>query len=118
MGLDLAVEVPLPGVFPAPVLRHQPDRPAGGLRRRVEPENLQSLQSVHRGRPGLPRLTAGIARREARAAVPEPVGTLEREETRTPAVMLHPGSLSRHVAGRRVREIAQHLPAEGGVAVE
>jgi hypothetical protein len=88
------------------------------VRRRVKPENLQSLQCVHRGRPGLPRLTAGIARREARAAVPEPVGTLEREETRTPAVMLQPGSLSRHVAGRRVREIAQHLPAEGGVAVE
>ena len=50
--------------------------------------------------------------------VTHPDETLEREETRTPAVMLHPGSLSRHVAGRRVREIAQHLPAEGGVAVE
>src|SRR4029077_2952297 len=57
-------------------------------------------------------------RREARAAVPEPVGILAREETRTPAVMLHPGSLSCHVAGRRVREIAQHLPPDGGVTFE
>ena len=79
---------------------------AGGLRRWVKPEQLQGLQRVHRGGPGLPRFTAGVGRREANAAVPEPVGTLAREQTRTPAVMLHPGPLSRHVPGRRVREIA------------
>ena len=117
-GLDLPVEVPLPGVLPAPVLRHQPDRPAGGVRRRVKPEELQSLQRVHRGRPGLPRFTAFVGRREAGAAVPEPGGILEREQARAPAVVLHPGSLGCHLAGRRVREIPQHLPADGGVAFE
>ena len=55
--LDLAVEVALPFVLPAPVLRDERDRAAGGRRRRVEPEELQGLQRVHRGRPRLPRLS-------------------------------------------------------------
>ena len=76
------------------------------------------MQSVHRGRPGQPRFTAGVGRREASAAVPEPVGILEREEARAPAVVLHPGSPCRHLVGRRVRQIPQHLPADGGVALE
>ena len=106
---------PCPGVFPAPVLRHQPDRPAGGLRRRVKAEELQRLQ---RGGPGLPRPAAGVGRREASAAVPQPAGILQREQARAPALVLHPGSLGCHVAGRRVHQIPQHLPADGGVAFE
>ena len=116
--LDLAVEVPLPGVLPAPVLGDERDRSAGGLRRRVEPEELQGLQRVHRGRPGLAWFAAPVGRREAGAAGPEPVGILEREEAGAPALVLHSRSLGRDLVGRRVREIPQHLPADGGIALE
>ena len=116
--LDLAVEVVLRGVLPAPVLGDECDRLPGGLRTRVEPEELQGLQRVHRGRPGLPMFTAGEGRREAGASRPEPVGILQREEARAPAVVLDPVTLGRDVVGRRVREIAHHLPADGRVAVE
>ena len=84
----------------------------------VEPEELQGLQRVHRGRPGLPRFTAGVRRREAGAARPEPVGILEREEARAPAVVLHLGSRRRHVVRRRIREISQRLPANGGIGLD
>ena len=88
------------------------------LLRRVQPEELQGLQRVHRGRPGLPRFTAGVGRREASAAVPEATGILQREQACTPAAVLHPGPPGRYVAGRCVREISQHLPADSGVAFE
>src|SRR5215469_15483572 len=94
-GLDLPVEEPLPVVLPAPVLRDKPDRPAGGLRRRVKPEKLQGLQGVHGGRPRLPWFTASVASREASPAGPQPVGILEGEQARAPAIALHPGSLGR-----------------------
>jgi hypothetical protein len=59
----------------------------------VEPEDLQGLQGVHRRRPGLPRFAAGIRRREQGAAIPQPVGTLKRQETGAPALALHARSL-------------------------
>src|SRR4249919_1102903 len=116
--LDLAVEVALPFVLPAPVLRDERDRPAGGLRRRVEPEELQRLQRVHRGRPWLPWFAAGVGRGEAGAAIPEPIGTLEPEEARAPTVVLDSGPLGRDLIGGPIPEVVQHLPADGGVAVE
>ena len=116
--LDLAVEVPLPGVLPAPVLGDERDRPAGGLRGRVQPEELEGLQGVHRRRPGLPRFAAGVGRREAGAAIPQPVGALERQEAGAPALVLHARSLGGDLVGRGIGEIAQHLPADGGVALE
>ena len=79
---------------------------------------LQGLQYVHRGGPGLPRLTAGEERRETGAAGPEPVRILEREEARAPTVVLHLGSRRRHVVRRRIREISQRLPANGGIALD
>ncbi len=86
--------------------------------RRVEPEELQGLQGVHRCRPGLAQFAAGVGRREAGAAVPQPVGTLERQKTRAPALPLHARSFGGDLVGRRVREIAQHLPADGRIGVE
>ena len=116
--LDLAVEVPLTGVLPAPVLGDERDRAAGRLRRRVEPEDLQGLQGVHRRGPRLPGFAAGVGRREAGAAVPQPVGILERQEAGAPALVLHARSLGRDLVGRGIREIAQHLPANGGIPLE
>ena len=58
--LDLAVEVPLPVMLPAPVLGDERDRAAGRRGRRVEPEDLQGLQGVHRRCPGLSRFAAGV----------------------------------------------------------
>jgi len=48
----------------------------------------------------------------ASAAIPEPVGIGESEDARAPAVVLHPGSLGRHVAGRRVRLDGAARPLE------
>jgi hypothetical protein len=59
--LDLTVEIPLPSMLPASVLGNERDRTTGRPARRVEPEDLQGLQGVHRCRPGLPRFAAGIA---------------------------------------------------------
>jgi hypothetical protein len=59
------------------VLGDERDRATRRLARRIEPENLQGLQGVHRRRPGLPRLAAGVGHREQCAASPQPVSTLE-----------------------------------------
>ena len=94
------------------MLGDERDRPAGGLQRRVQPQDLQGLQGVHRRRPGLPRFTAGVARREAGPTRPQPVGTLQRQEAGTPALALHPRPLGGDLLGRGIGEIAA---AAGGV---
>jgi hypothetical protein len=116
--LDLTVEVRLPGMLPPPVVGDERDRPTSRLRRRVESEELERLERVHRGRPRLPRFTAAVGRREARPARPQPVGILEREEPGTPPLVLHARPFGRHLLARGVREIVQHLPADGGIALE
>ena len=77
-----------------------------------------SLQGVHRRRPGLPWLAAAVGRREARATLPEAIGTLLGEQARPPTVVFDPAPLDCDIGGGRVGEVAQHLPADGGVAVE
>lgn len=116
--LDLAVEVALPGVFPAAVLGDERDRVAHRRRGRVKTEDLQSLQSMHRRRPWLPRLTAGVGPRETGAAVPQPVDTLQRQKTRPPALPLHPRPLRGDLARRSVGQITQHLPADSRIRLE
>src|SRR4029078_2651126 len=111
--LDLTVEVALPLVLPTAVLGQERRGPAGGFGRRVEPEELQRLQGVHGGGPGLTGLVARVRGREAGPAVPEPVRAFERQQAGTPAFVLHPGPLGRDVAGRYVLEVAEHLPANG-----
>ena len=116
--LDLAIEVPLTGVLPTSVLSDERHRAAGRVRCRVEPEDLQRLQGVHRCRPRLPRFATGVRRREARATVPQSVGTLERQEAGTPALVLHTRPLGGDLVGRGIREIAQHLPADRWIPFE
>jgi hypothetical protein len=54
----------------------------------------------------VPRFTAGIRRREAGAAVPEPIGIFEREQAGAPTVALDPSPLGRDVVGGRLPEVA------------
>ena len=116
--LDLTVEVPLTGMLPTAMLGDEPDRPAGRLAQRVQPEDLQGLQGVHRRGPGLSRFAAGIRRREAGPALPQPVAALEREEARTPAFVRHSRPLGIDLVGRGIGQVAQHLPADRRVALE
>jgi hypothetical protein len=85
------LEEPLPGVLPAPVLCHKPDRPAGRLRRRVKPEELQSLHlkclTVAR-KPGDRSLLRGrspvwLVRRCSTASLTGPPGCSERRRSPT-----------------------------------
>src|SRR3954447_20997880 len=92
-GLDLTLEVGLAVVLPPPVLGDERGGPASGLRRRVETEDLQRLEDVHRRRPGLTGILPAVAGGEAGAARPQPVRVLGREQLRTPALVLHAGSL-------------------------
>ena len=105
-------------MLPAPVFGDERDPPTGRLARRVQPEDLQGLQGVHRRRPRLPRFAAGVARREAGTTIPQPVGALERQEPGAPAPVFHACSFGGDLVGRGIREIAEHLPADGGVALE
>ena len=88
------------------MLGDERDRAACRLGRRVEPEDLQGLQAVHRRCPGLPRFVASVGRREAGAAVPQPVGALERQKTGAPALALHARSFDGDLVRRGVGEIA------------
>jgi hypothetical protein len=62
----------------------------------------------------MPRFTALAGREEAGTVVAETAGILQREKARALAVVLRPGSLGCHVTGRRVLQIPQYLPADGG----
>ena len=104
--LDLTVEVSLAGVFPTPVLGNQRDGVTSSFGRRVEPDRLQRLQRVHRRRPRLPGLASGVGARKAGAAVPQTVGTLERQQAGAPALADHPPSLGSDHVRRGAREIA------------
>jgi LmbE family N-acetylglucosaminyl deacetylase len=59
---------------------------------------------AQQGRPMLGQLLDEIQ--------PDTILTFKCEKARAPAAVLHLGSLSRHVVGRGVREIAWHLPAD------
>ena len=73
---------------------------------------------MHRRRPGLPGFATAVAGREAGPARPQPVGVLQPEQPGTPALVLHPPPLGRDLAGRGIGEVAQHLPADGRVALQ
>ena len=106
-------------MFPPPVFGDERDRSAGGLRRRVEPEQLQRLQRVHRRpsrvgpvhrrgrRPGS-RRRRPTARRGPRARASA------RPSLRAPLGLARAAISS----GADVHKIAQHLPPDGGVTVE
>ena len=73
---------------------------------------------MHRRRPRLPGFAPGVGRGKAGTAVPQPVGIFDRQEACSPALVLHARSLGGDLVGRGIREIAQHLPPDGGVALE
>src|SRR4029077_13702107 len=84
--LDLAAEERLSGVLPmamVPDLRH---RLAHSVGARVDPEVMEQVECWQRRDPRLAVFHVGPleARREARAARPLPVFTLQRQEARTP----------------------------------
>ena len=129
-GLACALELRRRGVGDVLVVEREPQ--AGGIPRHSAHQGF-GLRDFHRVLSG-PRYARRYAER-ARGAGVEVVeqamvtgwsadGALEvtspvgRESLRAPAVVLHPGSLGRHVVFRRVREVPQHLPADGGVAFE
>jgi hypothetical protein len=115
-GLDLAVEEALVGPGRVPPGAITPghvvaDATHGLLRllaRRIQPEPAQELQGVE---------GVGVVLGE-RVAGPEPVRRLERQELRTPALGRDACPFGRHLVGGGVKEVAHHLPADGGVAVQ
>ncbi len=96
----------------------RPPPPSGDLARGSSPRSCRVCSTCFvavQGCPGSPPV------HDAGQQVPpaqSPSGSLERKEVRSPAVVLDLGSLGRDVVGRRVRELAQHLPADGRIAVE
>ena len=125
--LDLAVEERLAVVLPPAVRRDQGDRLACRRARGIQAEVAQQHQRGQGRGPGLAvgevRLDAGPpvvddAPREARAAVPLAVGIARGEQASRPAFLLDAGPLGRDLLGRRLDEVAQHLPADRRVTVE
>jgi hypothetical protein len=128
--LHLPGEERLGVVLPLDVVPHQGDGAAGRRAGRVEAERAQQRQApggggprgeqgaALRGAERLPPLLClfGIERR--RAARPLAVRPLQREQPCAPALVLHPGSFGGYFAGRRVGQVAHHLPADRRVAVK
>ena len=103
------------------------DRLAGGLARRIQAEVVQQHQRGQRRGPGLAvrevRFDAGPpvvadAPREARAAVPLAVWVSHGEQAGSPPLGLDAGALGCDLVGRRLSEVAQHLPPNRRVTVE
>jgi hypothetical protein len=57
-------------------------------------------------------------RREERASLPLAVVALEVEQPGTPAIGGHPRPLGRDELGRRLGEVTQRLPVDGGIGIE
>ena len=55
---------------------------------------------------------------EARATRPLAVFALQGQQPRTPPLGGHPRPFRRHSVGRRVGEIPQRLPPDGGIGVQ
>ena len=117
-GLELTVEVPLAVVLPPSVLRDEGDRASGRLRARIEAQQLQGLESVHRRRPRLTRLAATVRGGKARAAGPQTVGIRRGQQPCTPTLVLDLRSLGGELGGGCVEQIAHDLPADRRVAVQ
>ena len=116
--LHLALEEGLIALLPSAVLPDERDRAASLVTTRVEPEVAQQQQAVGGRSPGLSLFGVLDPRREVGAAVPLSVVTLQREEAGAPALGGDASPLGEHLLLRRVRQVAQDLPADRGVRVE
>ena len=124
---DLAAEERLPGVLPTAVVSDQRHHAAHPVRARVNPEIVQQLKRWQRGGPWLAwELAFGLAllialpalRRKARASRPQPIFVLQAQQSGSPSLTRHPHALRRNNVSRCMREIAQHLPADGRIRIE
>src|SRR6267142_3995450 len=118
--LDLAAEERLSGVLPTAVVSDQRHRPPHPVRARIDSEITQQLECRQRGGPGLPLVLGAppTLRREARASRPLTVFALQRQQSGTPPLGCPARALLRDDLSRRMDQIAQHLPADGGVRIE
>ena len=119
--LHLALEERLTGVLPTAVISDHRDGLPDVVGARIDPEVTQQLEGRQRGGPGLARILVGVVevpRREARASRPLAVFALQRQQPGAPSLVGHARTLRRDDLGRRVDEIAQHLPADGGIRIE
>jgi hypothetical protein len=88
----------------------------------VDPEVLQHHEAVCRGRPGLALVLVACgfppSRGEERASFPLAVSALQGQQPGAPSLGGHPRPLRCDDFSRRIDEIAQHLPPDGGVRIE
>lgn len=119
--LDFAIEEGLVGVLPAAVGLNTGDGVADGRRLRIDAKLPEELEGGEGGGPGLavafgaPMLAMGG---EAGAAGPLAIVTLESEELGAPAFGSNAGTLRGEGFGRGGGEVAEDLPADGGIGVE
>ena len=121
--LDLAFEERLAGILPAAVVADELDRSADAVVVRIHAKFLELHEAVGGGGPRLtvlavPRERLPVPPGEQRAAFPQAVVTLQREESRAPSLggYLRPFRLDD--LRRRVAQIAQGLPADRWVGLE
>jgi hypothetical protein len=101
-----------------PDLRHRPAHPVSP---RVYPEIPQQLESRQRGGPGLAwfrwyRLK--LSRGKARASCPLAIFALQCQKPGAPALSNYPRAFRFNYFDRRMGEILQHLPADGGIRIK
>ena len=124
--LDLPVEERLAFVLPTAVVPDLLDGPSHPLVARVDAEHTQQGERGLRGGPGLPPVLGPVAAGgsipppagEERASLPLAVVALQGQQPRAPPLGGDPRALRRDDLGRRVREITQRLPPDGGVGIE
>ena len=86
---------------------------------RIDAKVVQVDQAVRRGIPGLAtRRWSKFRGGKERAARPLAIFALQGQQPRTPAFGRHARPFRRDHLGRRIHQVAQHLPADGGIGVE
>jgi hypothetical protein len=123
--LDLAGEERLALVLPTAVVPDLLHGPTHAFVVRVDPERAQQRERGFGRGPGLALFLGRVARGaippptgEERASVPLPVVSLQGQQPGAPPLGRHPRALPRDGLGRRIGEITQRLPPDGGVGVE
>src|SRR4029078_9971202 len=118
--IDLAAEERLPRVLPPAAVPDVRDRAAHAIVAGIDAEGAQQLERRQRGGPGLSLapVAAPAFRREARASRPLAVSSLQRQQSRAPALGGHACALGGDGLRRRRHQITQHLPPDRGIRIE